>query len=77
MYPPTQLLNEASIFTAELLAILLAVEWIEQVKPMHTCIFTDCLSVIQAISHSIPSNKIICDICHILISIRNQDNSYF
>ena len=35
-------INNSSIFAAELFAILLAVEWIEQVQPMHTSIFTDC-----------------------------------
>ena len=73
----TQLNNGISIFTAELLAILLALEWIEDVKPMHTCIFSDCLSAIQAISKPIPQNTIVCDIRHTLINIKHQGNTYF
>ena len=47
--------NETSIlFSAELTAILIALEWIEDVQPIETCIFSDCLSAIQAISTSMP-----------------------
>ena len=67
--------NEISIFTAELFAILIAVEWIEEVQPIHTCICSDCLSAIQAISQPFPNNKIICDIRHTRISIKNQNNN--
>ena len=38
--------NETSIFSAELTAILIALEWIEEVQPIVTCIFSDCLSAI-------------------------------
>ena len=65
--------NGASIFTAELFAILLSLEWIE-VQPIYTCIFSDCLSAIQAISQFNPKNKFVCDIRHILISIQQQAN---
>ena len=68
--------NEICIFTAELFAILLALEWIEQVKPMYSCILSDCLSALQAISEPTPENKLICDIRHILLSIRNQANMF-
>ena len=55
----------------ELFAILLALEWVEQVKPMHTCILSDCLIALQAISEPTPENKLVCDILH---SIQNQAN---
>ena len=42
---------------------------------MHTCIFSDCLSAIQAISKPIPQNKIVCDIRHTLINITHQGNT--
>ena len=70
----TRLNNEVSIFTAELFAILLAVEWVEEVKPLHTCNFSDCLSAIQAISKPFPQHKIVCDIRHTINNIRHQGN---
>ena len=61
-----------SIYTAELFAVLLALEWIEEFQPLHVCIFMDCLSALQAISQFNLNNKLICDIRHALLNIRNR-----
>ena len=71
-YKNYRLNNEISIFSAELLAILFTLEWIENVKPIQTCILSDCLSALQAISKHNPQNKIICDIRYTLINILQQ-----
>ena len=48
------------------------IEWVEQVKPMHTCILSDCLSALQAISEPTQKKLLVCDIRHILLSKQNQ-----
>ena len=63
--------NSTSIYSAELFAILLALEWIEEFQPLLACIFSDCLSALQTISKYNPSNKLVCDIRHSLLSIQN------
>jgi ribonuclease HI len=64
--------ENVSIFTAELAAIYFALIWVSQVEPAESCILSDSLSSLQAIARFNPSNKIICDIRHILNSIHGQ-----
>jgi hypothetical protein len=56
-----------SIFMCELTAIFLALNWIQDFKPLNTVIFVDSLSALQAIKGSIykVKNYIIYDIYNI------------
>ena len=63
---------QTSIFSAELVAIYMALVWISEVEPTAVCIFSDSISALQAISHNQSNNPIICDIKHILCSIFYQ-----
>lgn len=54
--------GECSSYTAELVAMLMALEWIEEVKPLSVVIFSDSLSGIQGVSNFDSNNKIICEI---------------
>ena len=62
-----------SIFMCELTAIFLALNWIQDFKPLNTVIFVDSLSALQAIKGSIykVNNYIIYDIYNIFTSLSN------
>jgi ribonuclease HI len=61
-----------SIYSAELMAIYLALEWIDDVKPEDVVIFSDCMSAIGAISSFNQDNKIVCDIQRLHLSLHAQ-----
>jgi ribonuclease HI len=61
-----------SIFSAELIALLMATEWIQDVKPLDTCILSDSMSALQAISVFNPSNKIVWEIQHAVNCLKVQ-----
>ena len=61
-----------SIFSAELMAVYMALEWVEDVKPSVACIFCDSISALQAIVEFAPSNKIVCEILYLLCSLKVQ-----
>ena len=67
-----RLTSGVSIFSAELMAILMAMEWIEVVKPNDVAIFSDCLSATMAITEFNSSNKIVCDIQRIHMALVAQ-----
>ena len=60
-----------SIFMSELTAIYLALNWIQDFKPLNTVILVDSLSALQAIKGSIYKVKhyIIYDIYNIITSL--------
>ena len=62
-----------TIFMCELTAIFLALNWIQDFKPLNTVIFVDSLSALQAIKGSIykVNNYIIYDIYTIFTSLSN------
>jgi len=62
-----------SIFMCELTAIYLALNWIQDFKPLNTVIFVDSLSALHAIKGSIYNVKkyIIYDIYNIITSLGN------
>ena len=68
-----QLQSHMSIFMCELTAICLALNWIQDFKPLNTVIFVDSLSALQAIKGSIykVKNYIIYDIYNIFTSLSN------
>lgn len=67
-----RLSDVVSIFSAELMAIYLALLWIAEVAPSNVCIFSDCVSALQALIHFIPSNGIVRDIQHLVMSLLQQ-----
>lgn len=67
-----RLSDGVTIFSAELLAILFALEWVDEVKPMDICIFSDCYSAISIIASFDSDNKIVCDICMLLRALSDQ-----
>jgi kelch-like protein 2/3 len=68
-----KLQSHMSIFMCELTAIFLALNWIQDFKPLNTVIFVDSLSALQAIKGSIykVKNSIIYDIYNIFTSLSN------
>ena len=68
-----KLQSHMSIFMCELTAICLALNWIQDFKPLNTVIFVDSLSRLQAIKGSINKVKyyIIYDIYNIFTSLSN------
>jgi hypothetical protein len=62
-----------SIFMRQLTAIFLALNWIQDFKPLNTVIFVDSLSALQAIKGYIykVKNYIIYDIYNIFTSLNN------
>lgn len=61
-----------SIFSAELIAILMALDWVQDVKPLNSCIFSDSMSALQAISVFASTNKIVWEIQFIVYSLKIQ-----
>ena len=64
-----------SVYTAELIALLLALNWIRDVKPSNTAIFTDSLSALAALQNPvehISKNAIIKEIIVILFELFNN-----
>ena len=57
-----RLSNSSSVYNAELMAILKALEWLEQKPPMKCIILSDSLSVIQSLDHTNPDNIILKEI---------------
>jgi ribonuclease HI/exonuclease III len=72
VYKGYRLSDDASIFTAELLAIYLALVWVADVRPMSVCIFSDSMSALQGLAIFNPINKVICDIRCLLVSMQSQ-----
>lgn len=68
-----KLQSNLSIFMCELAAIFLALNWIQDFKPLNTVFFVDSLSALQAIKGSIykVKNYIIYDIYNIITSLNN------
>ena len=67
--------NECSIFSAELTAILLAMNWVREIKPLKTVIFTDSLSSLLSIKnvrHHINTNAIIKELALIFTEVYNN-----
>jgi ribonuclease HI len=67
--------DHVSVFTAELAAIVMALEWIADAKPLHSVILSDCLSALNRISDSartIASN-VIFDILHLYTDLAKQN----
>lgn len=64
--------GDSSIYSAELTAMLMALEWVDDVKPSFVVIFSDSLSGIQSLPNFDPVNKIICDIQHLYKGIYEQ-----
>ena len=64
--------GDSSIYSAELTAMLMALEWIDEVKPSFAVIFSDSLSGIQSLPKLDPDNKIICDIQLLYKSLYEQ-----
>jgi hypothetical protein len=54
------------------MAIYLALEWIDDVKPEDVVIFSDCMSAIGVISNFNQDNKIVCDIQRLYLSLHAQ-----
>jgi ribonuclease HI len=54
--------GDSSILTAELIAIVMSLEWIDEVKPSNVVIFSDCMSAIMSVQKFNPDNKIVHDI---------------
>jgi len=67
-----RLSNGISIFSAELMAILLALEWVDEVKPRDVTIFSDCKSAVSKISNFDHDNKIVHDIQMLYKSLHAQ-----
>ena len=42
-----------SVYTAELIALLLALDWIRDVKPSHSVTFTDSISALTALQNPV------------------------
>ena len=64
-----------SVYTAELIALLLALDWIRDVKPSNSVIFTDSLSALEALQNPlehINKNAIIKEIVVILFELINN-----
>ena len=67
--------NLCSVYSAELIALLLALNWIRDVKPSNSAIFTDSLSALGALQNPmdhINKNAIIKEIVVILIELVNN-----
>ena len=67
--------NECSIFSAELTAILLAMNWVREIKPLKTVIFSDSLSSLLSIKnvrHHINTNAIIKELALIFTEVYNN-----
>ena len=61
-----------SIFSAELIAIYMALEWIDDVKPRDVVIFSDCKSAVTSLAKFDHDNKIIFDIQRLYMSLHSQ-----
>ena len=64
-----------SVYTAELITLLLALNWIRDVKPSNSAIFTDSLSALKALQNPlehINKNVIIKEIIVILFELVNN-----
>ena len=64
-----------SVYTAELIALLLALDWIRDVKPSNSVIFTDSLSALTALQNPVEhinNNAIIKEIVVILYELVNN-----
>ncbi len=70
-----RLSNNSSIYSAELVAILMALEWIEEVKPTDAIVFSDCKSAITAIGKFDQDNKVILDIQRLYNSLKSQSTN--
>ena len=64
--------GEASILSAELVAILVALEWVDEIKPNDVVIFSDCMSAIISLGKFNSDNKIVCDIQRTCLSLASQ-----
>ncbi len=49
--------NYASVFTTELIAILLAIQWVEEVKPIRAVICSDSMSALNSLSGDISTTR--------------------
>ncbi|XP_045480951.1 uncharacterized protein LOC123685337 [Harmonia axyridis] len=68
---------ECSIFTAELLAILKALEYIDKQNNTHSVICTDSLSALQAIQDLYSKNSIVIQITDVIASLNDKHNSCY
>lgn len=66
-----------SIFSAELVGILMALEWISDVQPTQVCILSDSMSALEAISVLAPTNNIVSEIQHTVYSLHVQGIQVF
>ncbi|XP_044755013.1 uncharacterized protein LOC123313966 [Coccinella septempunctata] len=66
--------SDCSIFTAELIAILQALEYVKKTKITHSIICTDSLSAIQAILEIYSKNPIVNNIKDLFTSIDQEHN---
>ena len=66
-----RLQNNLSVFTCELMAIFLALNWIQDVLPLNVVIFVDSLSALQAIQGPLSkvNNLIIYDIYYSITTL--------
>ncbi|XP_071141886.1 uncharacterized protein [Mytilus edulis] len=66
-----RLQNNLSVFTCELMAIFLALNWIQDVQPLNVVIFVDSLSALQAIQGPLSkvNNLIIYDIYYSITTL--------
>lgn len=58
--------NEVSIYMGEILALLLAVQWVENTRPLRTIICSDMSSALNSLQHSHSDSRL-----DILIEIRH------
>ena len=65
-----RLSNNLTVFSSELVAILKALQWVEEARPMQACIFSDCRSALQTLSQFRPSNCIVNEIVHVFSSLK-------
>ena len=58
------------VYSGELFAILLALEWIEEYQSIQACLSDDCLNALQTNNSQFnSSSKLVCDIRYALLNI--------
>ena len=64
--------DNKSIHSAELIAILMVIEWLEDVRPLSTVILVDSMSALQSIQSKEQKNDIVSDILFKLTILKYQ-----
>lgn len=65
--------DHLSVYTAELIAIVMALQWVEQIKPLRVVVCSDSLSALEIFKSGNSSERydIVCEILTLLHSIQN------